>query len=352
MVVNWTHSPMMVAGPSPYGKRRLIQTPAQGARPTYTAIRVRPRQRAKLTCVVRSRPPGEPELPEGTHHQPTRARCKTEAQELPEYRKASGSTNLTRTKAMSNDQAEKAAVLSALLQFTQAMMGGKVCRLAIELPADVDKDRVVLLGLLPLIVADAVKRGRAVLWLAPDGHSEARANMKAVDYMIRDPLRFTTWDYLQPSLQNNYQSVGLEKLWVIGDLDWSGPEYRREHVVSAVRRALATDSCPALLIHQQGKTPVVPFPPKFGAACFIATAAFGENTPEVERLRRFRDSVLCLSALGRGSITLYERVSPMLAATIRSRRWLRAIVRGAVIKPFSAAASWALSRPSTRKRQE
>lgn len=256
---------------------------------------------------------------------------------------------------MSNDEAEKAAALSAVLQFTQAVIGGKVCRVAIELPADVDKHKIIYLGLLPLIFADAVQHGRAVLWLAPDGNSEARAKNKSREFMILDPLGFGSWYSLEPIPDNGFQRTGLEKFWVIGDLDWSDQplgSYYGEAVVNAVKRVLATDSCPALLIHQQRKTPVVPFPPKFGGSCFIATAAYGENTPEVERLRQFRDAVLCSSALGRWSIALYERVSPMLAEEIRTHEWLRAIMRGAVIKPLSAAAGWALSRLLTRKRQE
>ncbi len=239
---------------------------------------------------------------------------------------------------------EMAATVETLLKFAPAMAGGKVCRLAIELSADVDKHMVFLIGMLPLILADADTRGRRVIWLAPDGNSEARAQLKTLEYRIFDPMTFGSWANLEPGPANHYQSTKLDEFWVIGDLDWSGsPVGDPRQVVNAVRRVLRTDSCPAVLIHQQGKTPVIPFPLKFGSSCFIATAACAENSPEVERLRQFRDTVLRSSAVGRRTISFYERVSPVLAEPIRVREWLRVIVRVAVIKPLSAAAGWALS---------
>lgn len=159
---------------------------------------------------------------------------------------------------MSND-------LENMWGLTQAMRGGKVCRHAIEIPADEDKHEFIFLGLWPLIRADAIARGMPVMWLAPDGNSRARAHNKLRQTIILDPVEFATWDYLEPIPENNFQITWLGKFWIIGDLDWSGPpiQYQHEHVVNAVKRVLATDSCPALLVHQHGKTSVVPFPPKF-----------------------------------------------------------------------------------------
>ncbi len=71
--------------------------------------------------------------------------------------------------------AEMAAITGVTLQLAQALAGDSVCRLAIELPQDVDKHRVIYLGVLPLIAADAARRRRGVVWLAPQGGSEARA---------------------------------------------------------------------------------------------------------------------------------------------------------------------------------
>lgn len=45
--------------------------------------------------------------------------------------------------------------------------------------------------------------------------------------------------------------------------------------------------------------------------CFIATAAFeGSQVPEVIFLRRFRDNILSEHKIGRGFISLYQRMSP------------------------------------------
>ncbi len=67
---------------------------------------------------------------------------------------------------------------------------------------------------------------------------------------------------------------------------------------------------------------------KPSATCFIATAAFGsELHPEVERLRRYRDSVLMTSVSGRLFVWAYYRCSPPVAALVRRSAALRALVR-------------------------
>lgn len=63
-------------------------------------------------------------------------------------------------------------------------------------------------------------------------------------------------------------------------------------------------------------------------ACFVATAAYAEDAPEVAILRRFRDDVLLRSTIGRASAQLYYELSPPLATFIRHRRWIRKFVRG------------------------
>jgi DNA-directed RNA polymerase subunit RPC12/RpoP len=69
--------------------------------------------------------------------------------------------------------------------------------------------------------------------------------------------------------------------------------------------------------------------------CFIATAAYGSDLdPEVETLRRFRDNVLLKSALGRGFVHLYYRISPPLAEWIAEGECRRALARG-IIKPIA-----------------
>lgn len=264
---------------------------------------------------------------------------------------------------MSNDKqwtpAEFAAQFGALTEFMQAVTGGKVCRLAIKLPSDIDKHKVIFLGLLDVIFAEAAQRGRSVVWLAPDGNSETRAEVRMHEFRFIMPRpEIGMWYHLAPIPENNFHSPSLDKLWVIGDLDWSDKPSAGDHgeaVVEAVRRVLSIGSCPVLLVHQEGKLPIVPFPPQFGTGsskCFIATAVYGESAPEVDQLRLFRETYMRSNMLGRTLVTLYERISPMVAERIRSHRWLRAIVRGAAIKPLSWVAGWTLVYFSALKRQD
>jgi hypothetical protein len=50
--------------------------------------------------------------------------------------------------------------------------------------------------------------------------------------------------------------------------------------------------------------------------CFIATAVFPQNAPELTILRRYRDEVLRPTPFGRRAIWIYYRLSPRLAAWI------------------------------------
>ncbi len=228
---------------------------------------------------------------------------------------------------------------------SEAKRSGRPVRVAIELPAEADKDETLLLTLLPLVVADAVRVKRTVVWLCPDGRSEARANMRAIKLMVLARPQIATWGALSPTPENNFRSMNLDKLWIIGDLDWSSnplPGRQGEAVVAAIKRVLRNGSCPALLVHQTGKTPVVPYPPQFqtvSSRCFIATAVCGgDDAPEVEQLRHFRDTVMRRKAAGRWLISLYERISPPLAEQIQGRRRLCALLRRAVIGPLAAFA--------------
>ncbi|MDP2847301.1 MAG: caspase family protein [Humidesulfovibrio sp.] len=76
------------------------------------------------------------------------------------------------------------------------------------------------------------------------------------------------------------------------------------------------------------------------ADCFIATAAYGEPWDEhVATLRRFRDTVLLQSSLGRGFVETYYSLSPPVAEAIRERPWARAAVRGALAPVVLLAAA-------------
>jgi hypothetical protein len=79
--------------------------------------------------------------------------------------------------------------------------------------------------------------------------------------------------------------------------------------------------------------PIAVTPPAPGKLCFIATAVYGEASPEVELLRSFRDGVLLNYSMGRKFVSLYELVSPRLAESISHRSNLRAIACALVVKP-------------------
>ncbi|HQR19530.1 MAG TPA: hypothetical protein PKV98_01600 [Burkholderiaceae bacterium] len=60
--------------------------------------------------------------------------------------------------------------------------------------------------------------------------------------------------------------------------------------------------------------------------CFIATAVFGADAPQTERLREFRDTVLRPTLLGRFAIRAYYRASPAIVDGLQRRPWaLRAM---------------------------
>ncbi len=72
--------------------------------------------------------------------------------------------------------------------------------------------------------------------------------------------------------------------------------------------------------------------------CFIATAAFGSKLDRgVVVLRQFRDAMLLTNRPGQAMVSFYYRVSPSMAAHIKSSPSLRAFIR-VVLLPVIAAA--------------
>jgi hypothetical protein len=69
--------------------------------------------------------------------------------------------------------------------------------------------------------------------------------------------------------------------------------------------------------------------------CFIATAAYGSAmAPEVEALRKFRDTVLLTHPLGDRFVQWYYKTSPRWAAWIEPRPQVRKLVRSLVLSPI------------------
>jgi len=59
--------------------------------------------------------------------------------------------------------------------------------------------------------------------------------------------------------------------------------------------------------------------------CFVASALFGEDAPETEALRQFRDDVLARTTSGRIFIECYYRVSPPIARALSGSGWVKAL---------------------------
>jgi hypothetical protein len=68
-----------------------------------------------------------------------------------------------------------------------------------------------------------------------------------------------------------------------------------------------------------------------GGACFLATAAFGEEAPELEVFRAFRDRTLLPTRSGRVLVRLYYAVGPALAGAVIRSPALRGFVRARLV---------------------
>jgi hypothetical protein len=61
--------------------------------------------------------------------------------------------------------------------------------------------------------------------------------------------------------------------------------------------------------------------------CFVATELYGEDAPETDRLRAYRDTFLRESYLGRMVINVYYRVAPATAGLLRRSSKATRLVR-------------------------
>jgi phage FluMu protein Com len=72
---------------------------------------------------------------------------------------------------------------------------------------------------------------------------------------------------------------------------------------------------------------------KQGSSCFIATAAYSVNAPEVRILRRYRDEVMTPRAAGKAFVWFYYLISPPIADWV-SRSNLRKKIARTLIRPI------------------
>jgi hypothetical protein len=83
--------------------------------------------------------------------------------------------------------------------------------------------------------------------------------------------------------------------------------------------------------------------------CFIATATFGNGSPEVQTLRTFRDVFLLTNRVGSKFVRLYEFISPGIAHRISKQPFLKWMVRICIVKPSFNVAKVIILLHSKRK---
>jgi hypothetical protein len=86
-----------------------------------------------------------------------------------------------------------------------------------------------------------------------------------------------------------------------------------------------------------GGTPATGAPkPEGKKGCFIATACYGSDAPEVLLLRRFRDESLLTTATGRWLVERYYDISPSIARQLSRRPAAARQLRGVLLDPLTA----------------
>lgn len=66
---------------------------------------------------------------------------------------------------------------------------------------------------------------------------------------------------------------------------------------------------------------------KYLGLCFVATVIYGQNAPQTQALRRYRDEVLAEQALGRAFIRLYYFAGPWLARAAQNFPLIKPILK-------------------------
>jgi hypothetical protein len=103
---------------------------------------------------------------------------------------------------------------------------------------------------------------------------------------------------------------------------------------------LSETATAAIEITEPGPDPPPAAASSNGGGCFIATAAWGANAPELHALRRLRDEWLSGNRPGRAFIARYYRLSPAAACFLAASPLRRALVRGMLRPPYWAAECW------------
>jgi len=67
--------------------------------------------------------------------------------------------------------------------------------------------------------------------------------------------------------------------------------------------------------------------------CWIATAATGTHSSEVDQLRAFRDETLTQYRAGRWFARVYYRYSPPIARWVGRKEWRKRVVTHAIVRP-------------------
>lgn len=130
---------------------------------------------------------------------------------------------------------------------------------------------------------------------------------------------FSPWGYLHSDLEEN---IGDGLGWTYGSQsrNLAAMEFpTRMRLVTSTMEALSDGQLSQLGRSLELEEGVAP---KKSDGCYVATAVYGSyDAPEVLVLRRWRDTKLKASALGRQFIRVYYATSPHLVRTLGSQKW-------------------------------
>jgi hypothetical protein len=80
--------------------------------------------------------------------------------------------------------------------------------------------------------------------------------------------------------------------------------------------------------------------PKKAGGCWISTAAYGPDSPEVRFLETFRDERLKAHALGRAFVRRYYATGPKVAKLMTSFPVLTAVVRRIILARYCSCSAF------------